>query len=104
MNTNWTKVAESSDVRERFGFSTNLLGTPIALFRFNSHVYALRDACPHQGAPISEGYIQNGILTCPHHNWTFDLETGKFISNNLIRIPAYPVKEENGYVYVQSLK
>jgi len=94
-------AAKSSEVQERFGYSVSLEGKAVAIFRYNNRLFALRDACPHQGAPISEGYIQNGILTCPHHNWTFDLETGRFLSNHIIRIPNYPIKEESGYLYVQ---
>lgn len=33
---------------------------------------AARDACPHRGARLSQGWLADGCLTCPYHGWRYD--------------------------------
>lgn len=37
------------------------------------------DRCPHQYAPLSEGYIDQDNLVCPRHNWEFRLADGVIV-------------------------
>ena len=39
-------------------------------------VHALDDRCPHQGYPLSQGALRDGVLTCEWHNWKFELASG----------------------------
>lgn len=39
-------------------------------------VHALDDRCPHQGYPLSQGALRDGVLTCAWHNWKFELASG----------------------------
>lgn len=49
-----------------------LMGTPIVLFRGNrGEIVALEDRCPHRGAPLSKGAVQEGEIICPYHGWAF---------------------------------
>jgi nitrite reductase/ring-hydroxylating ferredoxin subunit len=74
-----------------------LEGRSIGVFNVKGEFYALRNACPHQGAPLCLGSI-NGTLTpsdpgeyvweregeilrCPWHGWEFDIKTGRSIFN-----------------------
>ncbi|XXF81079.1 Rieske 2Fe-2S domain-containing protein [Myxococcaceae bacterium GXIMD 01537] len=39
--------------------------------------YSTQRFCPHQGADLSEGWVEEGrYLVCPRHRWRFDLEDG----------------------------
>ena len=54
----------------------------IALVHFNGQWAAMDNRCPHQGGPLGEGSIEDGIegqcwLRCPWHGWDFDPLTGK---------------------------
>ncbi|MGR3468450.1 MAG: nitrite reductase small subunit NirD [Shimia sp.] len=50
----------------------------VAVFRTSeAEVYALTDRCPHKGGPLSEGIVHGTSVTCPLHNWVFDLTTGQ---------------------------
>ncbi len=95
------KAAESEQVKEKSGLGIKIEGHAIALFRSGGKVYAYRDSCPHQAAPISDGYVAEGYIVCPHHNWKFNVQNGAFINNEIIRLPSYPVKEENGSIYIK---
>ncbi len=57
-----------------------LAGKEIALFRVGGTVYAIENACPHEGNPLVEGDVAGTMLTCAYHLWRFDLETGACLS------------------------
>lgn len=82
----------------------------IGVFNANGKFYALRNQCPHQGAPLAEGplsgtclpsapgrfdYGREGeILRCPWHGWEFDVTDGRSIHNpNRCRVKTYEVEE-----------
>ncbi len=48
----------------------------LACVRRKGRVDAFEDACPHEGHPLSMGLVRDGVLTCPWHNWKFELDTG----------------------------
>jgi len=98
----FVEVAGSTQLKEGRGRAVNLNGNKIALFRSNGKVYALRDSCPHQGAPLSDGYVENGCAVCVYHEWKFRLEDGAFDHNELVKIPTFTVKEENGKIFIST--
>ena len=38
--------------------------------------YQLDRRCPHQGADLSHGAMEDGCVVCPRHGWRFDLSDG----------------------------
>ena len=96
------KAAESSDVKGKTGYSVTINNNDFAFFRFNNKVYAFKDRCPHQGAPLSDGYVQDGCIVCIYHGWKFNMEDGSFINNEKMKLKQYPVKEENGQIFVMT--
>lgn len=72
----------------------------IALFKIDGQYFALDAVCPHQGGPLAKGTISGCVLTCPWHGWQFDLRTGQQQIIPTIRQPTYPVKIENGQVFI----
>ncbi|VTR99917.1 Rieske (2Fe-2S) protein [Tuwongella immobilis] len=59
------------------GRLVELNGKKIALFLTEGQVYAIDEICPHRGAPMHEGECEGLFVTCPWHNASFDLQTGK---------------------------
>ena len=72
----------------------------IALFNYKGKYYALANKCPHRGAPLGEGRIEEGIVICPNHEWRFKLESGANMQNPELFIPTYPVKVKNENIYI----
>ena len=85
----------------------------IGVFNVGGRYYALRNVCPHQGAPLCRGpltgttlpgppgsyrYAREGeILRCPWHGWEFDVTNGRSIFNpHAVRVRRYPVAVETG--------
>ncbi|MGB8433938.1 MAG: aromatic ring-hydroxylating dioxygenase subunit alpha [Burkholderiales bacterium] len=89
--------------------AVRLLGQDLVLFRDESGRYGLLDRnCPHRGADLSFGRLEDGGLRCAFHGWLFDvagqcLETpaepeGSTLCQR-IRQRSYPVAEKNGIIF-----
>jgi 3-phenylpropionate/trans-cinnamate dioxygenase ferredoxin component len=72
----------------------------VALFNIGGELYALENACPHQGGPIADGWIEGKTVTCPWHAWCFDLQTGKMTLGDFASIPRFDVRIEGDDVYI----
>ncbi|MEX0276208.1 MAG: nitrite reductase small subunit NirD [Ruegeria sp.] len=71
----------------------------IAVFRTaEAEVFAATNRCPHKGGPLSEGIVHGQSVTCPLHNWVFDLNTGEAQGADDGRITTYPVRLEEGRI------
>ena len=69
-------VGRVSELPDGRGRSVQLGGIEVGLFRVGEAVHALENACPHAGAPLSEGWLQGPLINCPLHGWRFDVRTG----------------------------
>lgn len=72
----------------------------ICLTHFEGKFSALDNKCPHQGGPLGEGSIENGMLRCPWHGWDFHPCTGKSPGGYDDGIPTYELKEEGNAIFV----
>lgn len=71
----------------------------IAVFRTaEAEVFAATNSCPHKGGPLSEGIVHGQSVTCPLHNWVFDLNTGEAQGADDGRITTYSVRIEDGRI------
>ncbi len=65
---------------------------PIAIFRKGKKVHAIDNRCPHRGGSLGNGEINGDIITCPLHQWKFEISSGICVQNNKINIYSYPVE------------
>jgi pyruvate oxidase len=49
----------------------------VALVHYDGRYAALDNHCPHQGGPLGEGSIENGLLRYPWHGFDYDPLTGQ---------------------------
>ena len=78
----WVRVASDEDVQEAVLTTLTAGGREILLTRVGGTLCAIDGACPHRGAPLASGRIQEGAIRCPQHGYEFDLRTGKGIGND----------------------
>lgn len=71
------KVADVSSVPPGSSTLVEADGQFLALFNVDGTFYAIDDACPHQGASLSEGEIRGCVVVCPWHGWEYDVTDGK---------------------------
>lgn len=73
----------------------------LAVTHFEGKYAALDNKCPHQGGPLGEGNIENGLLRCPWHGWDFHPTTGKSPGSFDDGVSCFPVEEREDGVYVR---
>jgi phenylpropionate dioxygenase-like ring-hydroxylating dioxygenase large terminal subunit len=66
----WHPIAFSSSVGRRPA-AARLMGRRLVVGRDGGGAFVLDDRCPHRGAPLSLGRMEEGALTCPYHGWRF---------------------------------
>jgi nitrite reductase (NADH) small subunit len=74
-------------------------GVTVAIFRTaHDNVFALRDACPHRGGPLSQGIVFGESVACPLHNWCIDLATGSAAAPDEGCVERFAVSVVDGIV------
>lgn len=77
----------------------------VAVFRTGADtVHALDDRCPHKGGPLSEGIVHGQSVTCPLHNWVFDLNTGQAQGADEGTVPTHPCRIADGRVLIDAAR
>lgn len=75
----------------------------VAVFRTaDDRVFALDDRCPHKGGPLSEGIVHGTQVTCPLHNWVFDMATGQAQGADRGQVATYPVRVQGGRIWLDA--
>ena len=88
----WHAVARSVDVSRSTSVAATLLGRALVMWRSpRGEVVVVADRCPHREAPLSEGAVADGCLSCPYHGWTFG-EEGRcvLVPSAAADVPAPP--------------
>jgi 3-phenylpropionate/trans-cinnamate dioxygenase ferredoxin component len=73
----------------------------VALFNVGGTFYAVANRCPHRGGPLGQGFVEGSQVSCPWHNYTFDVTTGENVVNAELKIERYEVKVEAGQLLVK---
>jgi len=90
-------------------------GREIGVLNVDGRLYAIRNVCPHQGAPLCEGVVggtmipsapheylwgmEGKVIRCPWHKFEFDLDTGRSLHDpEHMRVKTYEVTVEEGSV------
>jgi nitrite reductase (NADH) small subunit/3-phenylpropionate/trans-cinnamate dioxygenase ferredoxin subunit len=85
-------VCRVTDLVEGEGRTVAVGNKLVAVFRVGNDYFAIDDVCPHMGASLSGGWVENGIVTCPWHAWRFRLGDGAWADNPRIKIGCYPIR------------
>jgi phthalate 4,5-dioxygenase len=106
----WQPVALAAELEgPRPVKAVRVLGHDLVLFRGPDGRLGLLDRdCPHRGADLAFGRLEDGGLRCLFHGWLFDTE-GKCLDTpgeplesrvcSRVRQRAYPVQERSGIVF-----
>jgi thiamine pyrophosphate-dependent acetolactate synthase large subunit-like protein/nitrite reductase/ring-hydroxylating ferredoxin subunit len=96
----WHRVLDNAgELPENRVISVTAGHTNICLTNFEGDICALDDKCPHQGGPLGEGSIENGLLRCPWHGWDFHPCTGKAPGYD-DGVDTFPVEVREDGIYV----
>ena len=95
----WRKALEVDELAEGRVKSVTCENQTVCMTHFKGRYAALDNKCPHQGGPLGEGSIENGLLRCPWHGWDFDPLTGKAPGYD-DGVESFEVEERNDGIYV----
>lgn len=107
----WTPVLPSSDLPRPDGTpqAVTILGERLVAFRDTSGKVGLVDEfCPHRGASLAIGRVEDCGIRCLYHGWKFGIdgriqetpnmpEESRFKDRNTIL--SYPVREAGGLIW-----
>ena len=95
-------VAKVGDIPDGQGRCFPVNGTMVGVFFHHGQYLAVNDFCPHMGASLSDGHVEDGTVICPWHAWRFRLSDGAWMDNSRSGIctATYQVKVENGEILV----
>ena len=103
----WFKAARVSDFPRDGGACVRYEDMQIAVFNFTrrNEWYACQNLCPHKMQMIlSRGMIGShegeAKVACPFHKKTFSLKSGQCLNADEDSISVFPVRIEDGFVYI----
>lgn len=87
-------VARVGEIPEGEGRAFEVAGRMIAVFLNDGQYTAIYDTCPHMGASLATGYVENGGVICPWHAWRFCVKSGSWLDNprSAIRQETFEVR------------
>ena len=101
--SDWIEIGTIDAIPRRGSRCVNTPAGKIAVFRTQEdQVFAIENRCPHKHGPLSEGIVHGASVTCPLHNWVFDLATGKALGADEGQVRTYAVDVVDGRIFMAS--
>lgn len=101
--TIWSSIETMglSGLRENVIQEAGVAGRRVCLLLREGVVYAFSPTCPHAGARLCEGWLDNrGDIVCPVHSYRFSPKNGLNRSGEGYKLKTYPVKVEGEVIFV----
>jgi nitrite reductase/ring-hydroxylating ferredoxin subunit len=96
----FVEVAPAEQVREEGPVVVSPKGRSIALFHHEDEFHAVDNRCPHMGFPLTEGTVEDGILTCHWHHARFELSCGDTFDPFADDVATFPLAVREGAIHV----
>ncbi len=104
-NNTWYVAAMSEEVADK-PLGRQICGEKLVFYRDEAGgIAALEDFCPHRGAPLSLGFLEDGKLVCGYHGLKMgrDGRTDSMPKQRVQGFPcvrAFPAVERHGFIWV----
>ncbi|MCK6524457.1 Rieske 2Fe-2S domain-containing protein, partial [Myxococcota bacterium] len=96
----FVKVARSDQVGEGKAGTYVIGEDAIAVFRVKGRLYAIDQTCVHEDGPLGEGKLEGHVVSCPYHDWRYDVRDGRCLSATDRAVACFAVKEEGGSILI----
>lgn len=79
-------------------------GEQVAVYRLrDGTLRALAAVCPHRGGPLADGLIDDCVVVCPLHGYTYELSTGAELAAGGEGVRAYHVTaDDHGTIHIDT--
>jgi nitrite reductase (NADH) small subunit len=92
-NSGFVTVAKVGTISEGEGASFQVGDRLVAVFLHRGEYLAIDDLCPHMGASLGDGSLdEGGVVTCPWHAWRFHARDGRWCDNPRLAIDTFEVR------------
>lgn len=76
-------------------------GRRILLANVEGRFYAADDACTHEEASLSKGFLKGELVKCPLHGSRFNVRTGEALEEPAEEnLKTYPVRLKDGCILI----
>jgi nitrite reductase/ring-hydroxylating ferredoxin subunit/Fe-S cluster biogenesis protein NfuA len=99
--SNWLDAGMLEDIPEGGVRSLTIGGEKVLLSRRGAMVTCFQNACAHLGFPIHDGDLEDGIITCPHHGFQYDLSSGECLTAPEVALQSHAVRVTGSQVEVR---
>lgn len=98
----WQKISPADALKPGSCLGVEIGAEYVAVYNIAGRYYATDNICTHQLAFLSEGAMEGEYIECPMHQGRFHVPTGAAQGEPVTEsLRIYPVKVEDGNLYVQ---
>jgi nitrite reductase/ring-hydroxylating ferredoxin subunit len=98
----WVPVLDEKVLDEQGGACVAPKGLPVLLIKRYGQIFALSNNCPHMGCTLAGGSMDGYILTCPCHDWQFDIRTGRMSPEDPgVVLKRYEFRIDSGMIEIK---
>ena len=102
--TDYVKVANVDEFKKINHKTIKLVGRLVGIVkRSDGSFFAVEANCKHQGADLLADYVEGEVACCPRHQWRYNLESGKCLTNDSPPLKRYGLKREGDDILVTLL-
>ena len=97
----WMKIISIEKCPVGAGAFAAVGGLELAVFRLPNpdRIVVIDNACPHSSGNLSAGSVCGNVVTCPAHQWEFDLYRLRCVDSEKVRVRGYPAEVREGFVW-----
>ncbi|MGQ0671577.1 MAG: NifU family protein [Hyphomicrobium sp.] len=88
----WQFAASLGDIPQGGIRVVALDGGTVIVSRLGSAVTCFSNTCAHLGLPLDNGLVDDGIITCPHHGFAYDLASGECLTAPTVQLLSHAVR------------
>jgi len=98
----YKSVADVGELPEGEGRSYSVNGRMVAVLPAGGEYYAISDTCPHMGASLGAGAVEDHAVSCPWHCWRFSIKDGTWLDspNSKLKADCFSVRVHDGEIQV----
>ena len=96
-------IARVGDIPQGEGRAFQVNGKMVGVFHVEGEYFAINDTCPHMGASLATGYVDDGAVVCPWHAWKFCIKDGTWLDNPQAKLKndTYEIRVEEEEIQVR---
>jgi nitrite reductase/ring-hydroxylating ferredoxin subunit len=99
----WVRIASIDDIAPGRAKYVALGDLELAVFHLTlpDRFVVVKNSCPHAGGNLSAGRVEGNVVTCPWHDWAFDLDTGMCTLSDAARLNQIESRVESDRIEIR---